>query len=107
MCVNACNVNLRPAGCGHCTVRCLPLGGEGEEGQAMNAEEKEKDEPLMVIRCRDCKYFSSEAIGEYHLCHKGGYFKEDGYCSRAERRGEQEDEKERYSLYSKRESSSK
>lgn len=43
--------------------------------------------PSGILYCRDCRYFSEEAIGEYHLCHKGGYFKENGYCSRAERRG--------------------
>ena len=39
-----------------------------------------------LIRCKDCKYFSNETFGDVHPCYKGGYFKEDGYCSRGERR---------------------
>ena len=43
--------------------------------------------PPGVLYCRDCRYWNkNEAYGKYHPCYRGGYFKEDGYCSRGERK---------------------
>ena len=44
-----------------------------------------------VVRCRDCRHYERSTVHNEHFCNEyGGYVVENDYCSRAEKKGEQE-----------------
>ena len=44
-----------------------------------------------VVNCKDCKHYEHFTVHNKHFCNEyGGYVVENDYCSRSEKKGEQE-----------------
>lgn len=71
-----------------------PIKGTCTSDNALLADELQKlpiSDVVEVIRCKDCRHYKLFTEYNEHFCNEfGGYVVENDFCSRAEKKGEQE-----------------
>ena len=54
-------------------------------------EKQPSADVVELVTCKDCKRYERSIVHNKHFCNKyGGYVVENDFCSRAEKKGEQE-----------------